>query len=240
MIEDSFPNGRPPLEKAGVYMTDRDTVNKAETMKVTTCLNPLHTALAVCGCLLGFNKISDEMKDDDLKNLVYALGQEGLKVVVNPGIIKPEDFINEVLTERLPNPFMPETPQRIATDTSQKLVIRYGETIKAYLKEGKLDDLKIIPFVIAAWLRYLMGVDDEGREMTLSSDPLLDDLTPLVAGIKLGQKIDDVSGINYILSKEELFGVNLLEQENMVQKIMGYLNDMIEGPGAVRRTLKKL
>lgn len=38
VIEDRFPNGRPQLEKAGVYMTDRDTVNKVERMKVTTCL----------------------------------------------------------------------------------------------------------------------------------------------------------------------------------------------------------
>ena len=52
VIEDKFPNGRPALEKAGVYMTDRDTVNKVERMKVTTCLNPLHTALAVYGCVL--------------------------------------------------------------------------------------------------------------------------------------------------------------------------------------------
>ncbi|MBQ9419132.1 MAG: mannitol dehydrogenase family protein, partial [Synergistaceae bacterium] len=36
VVEDRFPNGRPPLEKAGVYMTDRDTVNKTERMKVTT------------------------------------------------------------------------------------------------------------------------------------------------------------------------------------------------------------
>ena len=61
VIEDIFPEGRPPLEEAGVYMTDRDTVNKVEKMKVTTCLNPLHTALAVFGCLLGDKKISDEM-----------------------------------------------------------------------------------------------------------------------------------------------------------------------------------
>ncbi len=41
VVEDKFPNGRPALEKAGVYMTDRETVNKTERMKVTTCLNPL-------------------------------------------------------------------------------------------------------------------------------------------------------------------------------------------------------
>ena len=51
VIEDNFPNGRPAWEKGGVYFTDRETVDKVETMKVTTCLNPLHTALAIYGCL---------------------------------------------------------------------------------------------------------------------------------------------------------------------------------------------
>ena len=70
VIEERFPNGRPQLEKAGVYMTDRDTVNKVERMKVTTCLNPLHTALAVYGCVLGYDLIADEMKDKELSELV--------------------------------------------------------------------------------------------------------------------------------------------------------------------------
>ncbi|MBP3312853.1 MAG: mannitol dehydrogenase family protein, partial [Butyricicoccus sp.] len=39
VVEDLFPNGRPALEKVGVYLTDRDTVNCTERMKVTTCLN---------------------------------------------------------------------------------------------------------------------------------------------------------------------------------------------------------
>ena len=48
--------------------TERETVDKVEKMKVCTCLNPLHTALAVFGCLLGYEKkISDEMKDEELK-----------------------------------------------------------------------------------------------------------------------------------------------------------------------------
>ena len=73
VIEDHFPNGRPALEKAGVYMTDRDTVNNVERMKVTTCLNPLHTALAVYGCLLGYTLIADEMGDEDLVKLVNQI-----------------------------------------------------------------------------------------------------------------------------------------------------------------------
>ena len=30
VLEDHFPNGRPPLEQAGVYFTDRATVEKSE------------------------------------------------------------------------------------------------------------------------------------------------------------------------------------------------------------------
>ncbi|MCA5011204.1 mannitol dehydrogenase family protein, partial [Clostridioides difficile] len=83
------------------------------------------------------------------------------------GILSPEDFIREVIEYRLPNPFIPDAPQRIATDTSQKIPIRFGETIKAYLADDNLDvqTLTAIPLAIAGWLRYLLGVDDEGNAM---------------------------------------------------------------------------
>ena len=91
VVEDKFPNGRPPLEKAGVYMTDRDTVNKTERMKVTTCLNPLHTAMSVYGCMLGYDLICAEMKDEDIVALIKRLGYvEGLPVVVDPKILNPK------------------------------------------------------------------------------------------------------------------------------------------------------
>ena len=54
-------------------------------------------------------------------------------------VFRPRDFIDTVLRVRIPNPFMPDTPQRIATDTSQKLPIRFGETIKAYLAAPALN-----------------------------------------------------------------------------------------------------
>ena len=54
VIEDDFPNGIPKLEKGGIMYTKRETVDQVEKMKVCTCLNPLHTTLAIFGCLLGF------------------------------------------------------------------------------------------------------------------------------------------------------------------------------------------
>ena len=178
VIEDHYANGHPPLELGGVIYTDQETVDKVEKMKVCTCLNPLHTAMSIFGCLLGYELISAEMKDEDICGLITKIGYvEAMPVVVDPGVLKPKDFIGAVLERRLPNPFMPDAPQRIATDTSQKLPIRFGETIKGYVKNGlNLDDLVLIPLVLAGYARYLKGIDDEGNEFEPSPDPLLDEL----------------------------------------------------------------
>lgn len=244
VIEDKFPNGRPALEKVGVIFTDRDTVNNVERMKVTTCLNPLHTALAVYGCILGYTKISDEMKDTELVNLVNTLGyKEGLPVVVNPGVLDPKEFIDTVLQVRVPNPFMPDTPQRIATDTSQKLGIRYGETIKSYVADADLDvtSLTMIPLVQAGWLRYLMAVDDNGNAFEPSPDPLLEEAQKYVAEFKLGESYSEAAiaeKVMPLLKNAQIFGVDL-EEVGLAGKVISFFAELIAGVGAVRETLKK-
>lgn len=244
VIEDKFPNGRPALEKVGVIFTDRDTVNNVERMKVTTCLNPLHTALAVYGCILAYTKISDEMKDTELVNLVNTLGyKEGLPVVVNPGVLDPKEFIDTVLQVRVPNPFMPDTPQRIATDTSQKLGIRYGETIKSYVADADLDvtSLTMIPLVQAGWLRYLMAVDDNGNAFEPSPDPLLEEAQKYVAEFKLGESYSEAAiaeKVMPLLKNAQIFGVDL-EEVGLAGKVISFFAELIAGVGAVRETLKK-
>ena len=242
VIEDRFPNGRPPLEKAGVYFTDRDTVNAVEKMKVTTCLNPLHTALAVYGCLLGYETIAAEMTDPQLKALVEKIGyDEGMPVVTDPGIIKPVDFIHEVIDRRLPNPFMPDTPQRIAMDTSQKVPIRFGETLKSYVARADLDAAALIyiPLAIAGWLRYLLAVDDNGNPFQCSSDPMLVSLQEQLGNVKVGNP-DSASDemLAPILSNQPLFAVDLVEI-GLSGKIGGMLRKMLAGAGAVRKTLEE-
>lgn len=238
IVEDWFPNGRPDIESKSVIFTSRETVNKVETMKVTTCLNPLHTALAVTGCLLGHTLIADQMKDDVLLKLVKRIGyDEGLKVVVNPDIINPKTFIDEVVYERLANPNIPDTPQRIATDTSQKIAIRFGETIKSFRDSKKLDtsDLVAVPLALASWLRYLVGLDDNGNVFKLSPDPLLDELVPFFADIKLGDSMDNLSDI---LNNHSIFGLDLY-QAGLGLKVETYFNEMLIGKGAVRDTLNR-
>ena len=240
VIEKDFPNGCPPFELGGVMFTDRETVDNVERMKVCTCLNPLHTALAIYGCLLDYTLISAEMKDEDLKNLVTKMGYlEAMPVVVDPGVLKPADFIDAVLTKRLPNPFMPDAPQRIATDTSQKLPIRFGETIKNYDKQGlNKDNLVLVPLVLAGYARYLKGIDDNGKAFTPSSDPLLTELQQIVAGLEITEETQDFGCLKQLYSRADIFAVDLYAV-GLGEKIEAMAAELFAGPGAVRKTLHK-
>ena len=237
VIEDSFPNGRFPLDDTdGVWFTDRDIVEKAETMKVTTCLNPLHTVIAILGCLFGYKLVYETIEDPEVERLVKRIGyDEGLPVVCDPGIINPEDFINEVFEKRVRNKRLADSPARIACDTSLKIGIRFGETIKSWLlREEGTDKLAGIPLLIAAWCRYLLGTDDSGEEMELSPDPQKDQLA---AVIRKGQAYSEAHALKELLSNKSIFGVDLYEA-GLGFRIEEIFDFMCAGPGKVREAIK--
>lgn len=238
VVEDNFPNGRPPLEAAGVYMTDQKTVNKAERMKVTVCLNPIHSALAPYGCLLGYHLFSDEINDPTMRRLAYMVGAEGMKVVPDPGILSPQAFFEECMDKRFPNPFLGDTVQRLTTDISQGLSVRFGETVKAYVeKEGTAASLKGIALAIAGWLRYLLAVDDQGEPFELSPDPLNEELQRLLCDIRLGETEHIAEKVYPILSNQNIFGVNLYEA-GLGSTIEDLFRQLTAGVGAVKDTLQ--
>jgi fructuronate reductase len=197
--------------------------------------------------MLGFTSIAAEMKDADIVKLVNKIAyDEGMPVVTDPGIIKPMDFANNVITKRLPNPNIPDTPQRIAADTSQKIPIRFGETIKSYLKSDKLDvkNLTLIPLTLAAWPRYLLGLDDAGKPFTPSPDPMLESVQVLLHGIELGKPETVGDKLKKVFSNKAIFAVNLYEAgtksgSSLGERCEGYFKELIAGPGAVRKTLHK-
>ena len=241
VIEDRFPGGRPPLEKApGVYLTDRDTVSRAERMKVTACLNPIHTALAPYGMLLGYTYFADLMSDPQLKQLAYRIGYgEGLPRVADPGIFSPEAFLREVLTERMPNRALGDTNARICTDSSQGVGVRFGETVKACVREsGTAAELEAIPLALAGWLRYFCAIDDEGKPFELAPDPLAEELHGIVSAIPLGRPEAVTDQLRGILGNEELFGIDLYKA-GIGEKIEALFREEMAGKGAVRGTLEK-
>ena len=240
VIEDHYTNGRPPLNLGGALYTTRETVDKVETMKVTTCLNPLHTAMSIYGCMLGYTLISAEMADEDLRPFVQKLGYiEAMPVVVDPGVLNPYEFIGAVINRRLPNPFMPDAPQRIAMDTSQKLPIRFGETIKKYVARGlDMSNLVLIPLTLAGYARYLKGIMDDGKPFEPSPDPLLAELQAIVAPREIGKEEQDWSCLHQLYSRKDVFGVDLYEV-GLGEQIEGMVKELFAGEGAVRKTLHK-
>ena len=181
------------------------------------------------------------MNDEDLKKLVTTMGyNECLPVVCDPKILNPEAFLKEVLEERFPNPFLPDTPQRIATDTSQKLPIRYGITINSYVNDApeKIPSLKLIPLVIAGWLRYLLAVDDKGNAFEISSDPLAEFFQNELKkqGITFGMNESVKGKLTSILANETVFGSDL-NKSGLTPAIESYLDMLIKENGAVRKTL---
>lgn len=240
VVEDSFPNGRPALEKAGVYMTDRDTVNKSERMKVTVCLNPIHTALGPYGCVLGYDLFADEMRDPDMLKLAKLVGYgEGMDVVPDPVILSPKKFLDECMNERFPNPYLGDTCLRLCTDASQGLGVRFGVTVRSYVeKYGDAKKLLGIPLAVAGWLRYLLGVTDSGETYELAPDPMVEEMQKQLAGIVIGDPSSLKDQLKWILSNENVFYVNLYEA-GIGELIEDIFREELAGPGAVRATIQK-
>lgn len=242
VIEDHFPNGRPALEKGfGVYMTDRNTVNLSERMKVTVCLNPVHSATGPLGVVLGYDLFAHMLNtnEDMMKMARMVAYDEGLPVVPNPGILSPQAFVDELFNDRFPNEYLGDTNLRLAVDVSQMVGIRFGETVKAYVeKYGDASRLTAIPLGIAGWLRYLLAVDDAGNHYELAPDPMKKELTEQLKDIVVGHPETFKDQLKPILSNERLFFTDLYK-DGVGEKIETMFREMIAGPGAVKATIHK-
>lgn len=242
VIEDSFPNGRPALEKGfGVYMADRNTVNLSERMKVTVCLNPVHSATGPLGVVLGYDLFAHMLNtnEDMMKMARMVAYDEGLPVVPNPGILSPQAFVDELFNDRFPNEYLGDTNMRLSVDVSQMVGIRFGETIKAYVEKfGDAKKLTAIPLGIAGWLRYMLGVDDEGEKYELAPDPMNEEIQEQLKEIVIGKPETFTDQLKPILSNERLFFVDLYTT-GVAEKIEEMFREMIAGKGAVRATIHK-
>ena len=242
VIEDSFPNGRPALEKGfGVYMADRKTVNLAERMKVTVCLNPVHSATGPLGVVLGYELFAHMLNTDaDMMKMARMVAyDEGLPVVQDPGILSPQAFVDELFNDRFPNEYLGDTNLRLAVDVSQMVGIRFGETIKAYVeKYGDASRLTALPLGIAGWLRYMLAVDDAGKKYELAPDPMNEEIQEQLKDIVVGQPETFTDQLRPILSNERLFFIDLYKA-GVGEKVENMFREMIAGPGAIKATIHK-
>jgi len=242
VIEDSFPNGRPALEKGnGVYMADRNTVNLSERMKVTACLNPVHSGTGPIGVVLGWDLYADMLNTDpDMMKMARMIAyDEGMPVIADPKIISPKAFADELFEDRFTNKYLGDTDLRLATDTSQGVGVRFGVTVRAYAaRYGTAERLTAIPLGIAGWLRYMLGVDDAGKKYELAPDPMAPEIQEAFQDIVIGDPSSLKDQLKPILSNEKVFFTDLYSA-GIGKKIEDMFREMIAGPGAVKATVHK-
>lgn len=221
-------------------MADRDTVNLTERMKVTACLNPVHTAMGPIGVVLGEELFASMLNHNpDLLKMAHMVEDEGLPMVKDPKILSPKAFADELFNDRFPNEYLGDTNMRLAVDVSQMEGIRFGETIKAYVaKYGSANQLVAIPLGIAGWLRYMLAVDDAGHKFELAPDPMDEELTEAFKDIEVGKPETFTNQLKPILSNERLFFTDLYK-DGVGDKVEEMFREMIQGPGAVRATIHK-
>jgi fructuronate reductase/mannitol 2-dehydrogenase len=173
VIEDTFCNGRPPLEEVGVEFVD-DVVPYARMKK--GLLNGGQAALGYLAYLLGYRDTARAMADGLVRRYVELLMRDEIAPLV-PAINGVDaDRYRETLLQRLSNPMLDDSLARLCRRGSAKVPGHLLPTIRDARRAGRPHEL--LTLAVAAWLRYLRGVDLEGRSITVI-DPRVDELQPL-------------------------------------------------------------
>jgi len=173
VIEDDFCNGRPPLDRVGVrFVPD---VARYELMK-TRLLNASHCALGYLGSLAGHASIDRVMADP----LLAEYAEQLMDAEVMP-LLPPPDGIDlgeykESLLKRFANPAIADQLYRLCRRGSTKMPHHLLPSLREALAAGRPHALLTV--AVAAWFRYLRGVDVDGQPVTID-DPNADLLQEL-------------------------------------------------------------
>ncbi|MEJ6640630.1 MAG: mannitol dehydrogenase family protein [Octadecabacter sp.] len=186
IIEDDFPTGRPQWEAGGALFVDE--VAPYERMKLTM-LNGSHSMLACAGFLAGRKFVRDVMSDPDLCVLVKGHLAASADLLPTLTGVDFSDYA-DALAERFRNPAIDHQTYQIATDGTKKLPQRIFQPAKQALEDGK--DLRPFAFATAMWMRYCMGVLDDGTRFDLK-DPRSAELTAALS--KAPQTASDISKV---------------------------------------------
>lgn len=166
IIEDDFPNGRPAWERAGAVLTG--DARPWERLKLRT-LNGVHSAIAYLGAVAGCATIAEALRLAGLEAAMRRFILEDIAPTLDPppGVLVAE-YGDEVLA-RFANPAIGHRTVQVAMDGSQKLPQRVLHTIADRRSAGGVPRWGAL--VVAAWMRFVQGVADDGRELPLD-DPL--------------------------------------------------------------------
>ncbi len=170
VVEDTFCNGRPPLEHVGVqFVAD---VHPYEIMKLRL-LNASHQAMGYLGYLVGYRYIHEVMGDGDFQAFIRRMMDEEVTPLLPPvpGIDLAQ--YKATLLERFANPKIRDQVTRICTDGSDRMPKFLLPSLLDALADGRPH--RFLTLAVAGWFRYLRGQDEQGQPIPLA-DPRADEL----------------------------------------------------------------
>ncbi|AGR58714.1 TPA: mannitol dehydrogenase family protein [Salmonella bongori] len=207
VIEDNFVAGRPAWEKAGAELVA--DVLPFEEMKLRM-LNGSHSFLAYLGYLAGYQHINDCMGDENYRRAARALMLQEQAPTLK---VKGVDLVRyaDQLIERYSNPALRHRTWQIAMDGSQKLPQRMLDSVRWHLANHS--DFDLLALGVAGWMRYVGGVDEQGKVIDVS-DPLLPVIQRAVANSEEG-----ASRVEALLGITEIFSTDLPQSVLFTQKV---------------------
>jgi mannitol-1-phosphate/altronate dehydrogenase len=175
VLQDHFPTGRPAWEDVGVQM--REDVEEFEAIK-GRLLNAAHMLLSYPAALAGYRGVAEAASDPAIAELLTTF----MSVDAAPLLQPPADVslaaYQSMVVGRFANPNLPDTVLRVAHDGAAKLSVFHRATATGLIAAGR--DPRREALLLAAFRRYVRGVDDHGTAFEVHEPHLADADWPLL------------------------------------------------------------
>jgi mannitol 2-dehydrogenase len=175
VLEDRFVADRPPWQDVGVqFVSD---VEPYELMKLRL-LNASHQVLSYLGYLAGHRFVHEVVEDPPFREMLmrYMVREATPTLSPVPGIDLGD--YRRTLVSRFANRHVADSLARNGTDGSDRIPKFVLPVVRDQLAHGA--DISVSVAAVAAWARYLDGVDEQGRAIDVV-DRRSAVLAPLVA-----------------------------------------------------------
>ncbi|WP_045047259.1 mannitol dehydrogenase family protein [Rouxiella chamberiensis] len=208
VIEDNFVAGRPAWEQVGAQLVN--DVLPFEQMKLRM-LNGSHSFLAYLGYLAGYEFINSCMEDENYRRAAYQLMLDEQAPTLSVTGINLTHYADSLI-DRYRNPALKHRTWQIAMDGTQKLPQRLLDSLRWHGLHG--GDYRWLALAVAAWMRYIGGVDDRGQPIEIK-DPMAEKLGEIVENTADGEE-----RVRALLGLKSVFGETLPANTAVVEAIL--------------------
>lgn len=216
VIEDTFANGRPTLEKIGVeFVKD---IEPFEKLKLTM-LNGSHSLIAYLGTYAGFKTVDEVIAKSEFYNFIKKYMLEVAAPLVDglPENVSTLEYANKLLL-RFANPYLKHKTEQIAMDGSKKIPQRWLGTLEKLIENGHNFDVIVIG--LAGWILFNSGKNEIAESIEIS-DPLQDKYIQIYQNNSTIEKI-----VNEFIGLEEIFSKELSNNKILVEKVIYYTKEI--------------